>query len=180
MSEGAANDLLPGDVVRILSFRDSAAVVLEASDKKFLIFVGPYEAEAIKREMRGTKVERPLTHDVVAYVMTGFDINVAKVVVSSIVSNIFCATLVLNRARDDNPDAKDEVRLDIRASDAIILALKTDNQIWISRQVIDAVEDVSDALEQIDQQFQTSDDDDIPGFDIREEDEDEEEDEEED
>ena len=30
MSEASGNDLIPGEVVRILSFRDSAAVVLEA------------------------------------------------------------------------------------------------------------------------------------------------------
>jgi len=149
------NHLVKGEVVRILSFRDSAGVVLEADSKRFLIFVGPYEADAIKREMRGLRTERPLTHDVIAYILQGFNIQVKKLVVSSIVNNIFCATLVLDRTRDDQSEMVEEVRLDIRASDAIILALKTGNTIWVTRQVLDTVEDVSDALEEIDRQFRS-------------------------
>jgi len=139
--------------MRILSLRDSAAVVLSAEDKRFLIFVGPYEAEAIRREIREIRVERPLTHDVITYLMTGFDIEVAKVVISAIVGNIFCATLVCRQSRDDETEATNEVRLDIRASDAMILALKTKNQIWLARRVYDAVEDLTEILDDIDRQF---------------------------
>ena len=153
MSQASETDLLPCEVMRILSLRDSAAVVLSAEEKRFLIFVGPYEAEAIRREIREVRVERPLTHDVITYLMTGFDIEVKKVVISAIVGNIFCATLALMQSRDGESDAKNEVRLDIRASDAMILALKTKNQIWLSRSVYDSVEDLTDVLDDIDRQF---------------------------
>ena len=170
MADPSGTDLLPGEVIRILSFRDSAAVVLKADGKRFLIFVGPYEAEAIKREMRGVRVERPLTHDLVRYILTGFDIQVDKVVVSSIVNNIFCATLVLSRGGDESGGTPEVLRLDIRASDAIILALKTGNQIWITRRVLDAVEDVTEALAEIDRQFRgAQDDDDLGEFGTEEE-----------
>lgn len=148
-------DLLPAAVERVLPLRDSAAVVLQAGEKKFMIFVGSHEAMALQRELMGHRTERPLTHDVISYLMTGFDIQVAKVVISSIVNNVFCATLVLDRDRDDGSGAKDEVRLDIRASDAMVIARKTGVDIWVTRRVLDAVEDATGPLEQIYKQFGT-------------------------
>ena len=87
--------------------------------------------------------------------MTGFDIVVDRVVVSSIVRGVFCATLVLRR---EGPDSE-EVRLDIRASDSLVIALKQGVPLWVARRVWDAVEDVTEALERIDAHIAGSDDD---------------------
>lgn len=151
-------ELLPATVERVLPFRDSAAVVLRAEGKPFMIFVGRYEAQAIIRELEGERTERPLTHDVITYVLTGFDIKVERIVVSSIVNSVFCSTLILAR---DGADSE-EVRLDIRASDSLVLALKTGVPIWVARRVHEQVEDVSEALERIDAQFAGGDDDIAP------------------
>ena len=51
------NELLPAEIERVLPFPDSAAVVLRARGKPFMIFVGRYESEAIMREMRGEQTE---------------------------------------------------------------------------------------------------------------------------
>lgn len=157
-------ELLPATVERVLPFRDSAAVVLRAEEKPFMIFVGRYEAQAIMRELEGERTERPLTHDVITYVLTGFDIKVSRIVVSSIVNSVFCATLILTR---DGADPE-EVRLDIRASDSLVLALKTGVPIWVARRVHDQVEDVTEALERIDAHFSDGDaeDEGTPGLDV--------------
>ena len=156
-------ELLPATVERVLPFRDSAAVVLRAEDKPFMIFVGRYEAQAIMRELEGERTERPLTHDVISYILTGFDIIVERIVVSSIVNSVFCATLILAREGADS----EEVRLDIRASDSLVLALKTGVPIWVARRVFEQVGDVSEALLRIDAHFATSEDDDAgPELDI--------------
>jgi len=149
MASDPGLDLLPAVVDRVLPFRDSAAVVLRADDKPFMIFVGRYESEALMREIRGEQTERPLTHDVISYVMTGFDIEVDRVVISSIVGGVFCATLILKRGGEEPT----EVRLDIRASDSLVIALKSDVPIWVARRVWEQVEDVSEALERIEAQF---------------------------
>jgi len=148
MPSDSSIDLLPAYVERVLPFRDSAAVVLRCDEKQFMIFVGMFEAAALMRELSGETTERPLTHDVVSYVLTGFDITVSKVVVSSIVDNVFCATLILAREGEEA-----EVRLDIRASDSLVIALKTRSQIWVTRRVLESVEDVAETLRQIDEQF---------------------------
>ena len=163
MAADPANDLVSARIVRILPSEDSAAVVLEAEDKKFVIVVGIFEAAALMRELRQDRPERPLTHDVIQYLMTGFDIRVSRIVISAIVNGVFCGTLVLERDRDGGGGMKDEVRLDIRASDSLVLALKTKSPIWVARRVLDDVEDMSSYLDQIDQEL--SEDADTPGGD---------------
>lgn len=149
MASDPGLELLPAVVDRVLPFPDSAAVVLRAGGKPFMIFVGPYEREAIMRALNDEKPERPLTHDVISYVLTGFDIEVERVVISSIVRGVFCATLVLRRQGSE----PEEVRLDVRASDSLIIALKEGVPLWVARRVWEEVEDVSEALAKLDAQF---------------------------
>ncbi len=148
MNAKSGADLVPARVSRVLPFRDSAAVVLVAEGKSFLIYVGLNEASAIVRELQGERPDRPLTHDLLAYVLTGFDIAVTNVVVSSIVNGVFCATVVLAQSRPDGTRA--EVRLDARASDSLVLALKSKAALLVTRRVLDEVEDVASLLSEID------------------------------
>ncbi len=117
------------------------AVVLKAPEKSFLIFVGRPEVMALYRELKGVESQRPMPHDVVANLLRAFDIEVRGVVVSSIVENVFCATLLLRQALPG--DQRNEVRLDLRASDAMIVALKMGLPLYCSREVLDEVRDVT-------------------------------------
>ncbi len=143
-------DLVKVEVKKVIGpVRDTAAVLLGNDEKVFMIFVGIYEAAAIIRELRHETTERPLTHDVIRSILVGFDIEVRRVIISSIVNNVFCATLALERtASGGEGGLRDEVRIDLRASDSIVLALKTQADIWVSRRVFDAVEDVKSQLEE--------------------------------
>jgi hypothetical protein len=151
-------ELVKVEVKRVIGpVRDTAAVLLGNDEKVFMIFVGIYEAAAIIRELQHEKTERPLTHDLIKSVLVGFDIVVKKVIISSIVNNVFCATLVLEReapgAGDGGATLKDEVRIDLRASDSIVIALKTASEIWVSRKVFEAVEDVKSQLQEHEKTF---------------------------
>lgn len=145
-------DLVPLTIKRVIaSTGEEFAIVLEAPDKTFLIFVGQAEAFAIYRELKGTPTRRPLSHDLLANILQGFDIRVAKVAISSIVESTFCATLLL--VQDADPEAtgparRRELRLDLRASDAMIVALKAKHPLFATRDVVDQVEDVSELLDQ--------------------------------
>ncbi len=145
-------DLLEVRVERVLGWREGSAhaVVMERDGKRFLIFVGPYEGGAIKRELAGEKPERPLTHDLLDYILRGFDIRVSKVVVSALVNEVFCATLTLER--EPSPGSpRDEVRLDARASDAVVVALKAKAPLFVTRRVFDGVEDVTPHLKKLEE-----------------------------
>ncbi|MGA1202476.1 MAG: bifunctional nuclease family protein [Planctomycetota bacterium] len=124
-----------------------AAVLLGNEEKSFVVFIGPFEAEAIRRELTGTRAERPLTHDLVHSILIGFDLEVRRVVITQIVENAFCATLVLDQKVTEQNHAwvgrRNEVRIDARPSDCLVLALKNRVDIHVTRDVFDQVQDVS-------------------------------------
>lgn len=127
------------------------AVLLGNEEKTFVMFIGQYEGAAILRELNGETPPRPMTHDLLGYVLSGFDIKVKQVVISDIVDNTFCATLVLEQRCTDDADEwngkRNEVRIDARPSDCLVLALKEKAEIWATQAVLDKVHDISEGLQ---------------------------------
>jgi bifunctional DNase/RNase len=124
------------------------AVLLGNEDKTFVMFIGTYEGAAILRELNKEPPPRPMTHDLLANVLLGFDITIKKIVISSIVDNTFCAMLVLEQpCSDENGEwngKRNEVHIDARPSDCLVLALKSEVEIYATQQVLDKVHDISD------------------------------------
>jgi len=122
--------------------------VLLGNDKKtFVVFVGFYEAAAILREINRETPARPLTHELIQNILIGFDLEVKSIVVSSILENTFCGTLVLQPkvqpGKEEWVGKRHEVRIDARPSDCFVLALKNKADIHVTREVFDQVQDVS-------------------------------------
>ena len=139
-------ELIEVQIERVIATTDDHyAAVLKAPEKTFLIFIGRPEALALYRSLKGRTFFRPLAHDLIANLMAAFDIKVRGVVISTIIDNIFCATLLLSQA-EDQEGQRHEVRLDLRASDAMIVARKTGSQLFVSQEVLDAVQDASGLL----------------------------------
>jgi bifunctional DNase/RNase len=133
---------------RVIGPTPSGAAILLGNDKKtFVVFVGFYEAAALIREINHESPARPLTHELIQSVFLGFDIEVKKVIISSIIENTFCATLVLQqKVADGNEEwagKRNEVRIDARPSDCLVLALKSHVDIYVTHEVFDQVQDVS-------------------------------------
>lgn len=128
-----------------------AAIFLESPQKVFMIIVGLSEASAIANEIENQKPIRPLTHDLMKSMLTGFDIEIKQVIISSLKENTFCATLILEqKVNDENSQwtgKRREVQIDARASDSIIMALKTKQDIWVTQDIIEKVEDISEQFE---------------------------------
>ena len=124
-----------------------AAVLLGNEMKTFVVFVGFYEAAALIREINGESPARPLTHELLQNVFIGFEVEVKSVIISSIIENTFCATLVLEQRVSDPSDEwtgkRNEVRIDARPSDCLVLALKNNVDIFVTDEVFDQVQDVS-------------------------------------
>jgi hypothetical protein len=132
---------------RIIGPTPSGAAVLLGNEKKtFVVFVGFYEAAALIREINGDSPARPLTHELIQNVFLGFDVEVKRVVISSIIENTFCATLVLQQRVVDGTEwtgKRNEVRIDARPSDCLVLALKNNVDIFVTEEVFEQVQDVS-------------------------------------
>lgn len=134
---------------------NGAAVLLGNEEKTFVIFIGFYEAAALIREINSEVTARPLTHELVQNVFLGFDIKVKNVVISAIIENTFCSTLVLQQEVGEGADGgewdgkRNEVRIDARPSDCLVLALKSKVDILVSDEVFSQVQDVSQMAEDV-------------------------------
>jgi bifunctional DNase/RNase len=141
-------ELIKVEIQRVIGPTPSgAAVLLGNHAKTFVVFVGYYEAAALLRELNGEKPARPLTHELLQNVFLGFDVVIKRIVISAIIESTFCATLVLQQQiRDESGEwvgRRNEVRIDARPSDCLVLALKNKVDIFVAEDVFSQVQDVS-------------------------------------
>jgi len=94
------------------------------------IWIGPVEANAIARELEGTHLPRPLTHDLIKNVLVGMNIKLLKIVVNKIENDTFYATLILKK---DN----ELFEVDARPSDSIAIALRMKVPIFVEEEVME-------------------------------------------
>ena len=92
------------------------------------VWIGAAEANMIIFEQRGLSAPRPLTHQLIAHVLTSFGRRLEQVRITELRQNIFYAELVLDR----------ETRVSARVSDAVALALHLGTPIHAEDTVLDA------------------------------------------
>ncbi|ABZ94736.1 bifunctional nuclease [Leptospira biflexa] len=103
----------------------------DSEDKRVVpIFIGPLETHSITTVIDGTKPPRPMTHDLMLYMLTSLGATVLKITIEEIVDSTFYAKIQLR---------KDEeiITLDARPSDSIALALRANAPIFIAKSVLD-------------------------------------------
>ena len=97
---------------------------------KFLpIWIGHPEAAAILIKLQGTKLPRPMTHDLLTDLIGQFEAEIARITVTELKDSTFYAKLTL---------LKDgaEIDIDSRPSDALALAVRTEAPIFASTELI--------------------------------------------
>lgn len=97
-------------------------------ERALLIWIGPFEANAIQSELQGIKHHRPLTHDLLEKVIHKIGGRVQRIIITHSKDGIYFATLIIK---------KNNVTLefDARPSDSIVLALKFKAPIFVSRKL---------------------------------------------
>lgn len=148
---GLADNLVKVEIKRVIGPTQAGSAVLLGNDEKtFVIFIGLPETAAIMRELKEERAERPQTHDLVQSIFLGFDLGIKQVIVSKIVDNAFCATLILEqKITDSNGEwvgRRNEVRIDARPSDCLVLALKNRSEILVTDEVFNQVQDFSQQM----------------------------------
>jgi uncharacterized protein len=93
--------------------------------------IGPLEAQSIALPLQGIRPPRPLTHDAFVEVIAGLGGHLRRVEVTSLKENTFYARVVIEQSGH-------EQSIDIRPSDAIALAVRTEAPIFVSEAVLDA------------------------------------------
>jgi bifunctional DNase/RNase len=123
------------EVSRIAVDPEAHAPVILLEDKAHTtalpIWIGPAEAQAIASRLEGIEPARPLTHDLLKSVMDRVGMSLQRVVIRELRDDTYYATLVL--LWEGN-----EVEMDSRPSDAIALAVRFGQPIYVNRALLES------------------------------------------
>lgn len=101
-------------------------------ERAFPIWIGIAEAVAIDRKVKGYVPARPLTHDLLASVVSSLGGDLERVEVCDLRESTFYGKLVVRRDGE-------VVEIDSRPSDAIALAVRVGCPIFVAEHVLDEV-----------------------------------------
>jgi bifunctional DNase/RNase len=94
------------------------------------IWIGKPEADSIALAIGKVVTPRPLTHDLIKNLISGFKLKVTRIVVTELLDNTYYALIYLS-------DGKNETPVDSRPSDAVAVALRTSAPIFVEDGVLE-------------------------------------------
>jgi bifunctional DNase/RNase len=100
-----------------------------ASDTVMPIWLGIFEANAIAMEFEKLAATRPMTHDLALNLIRYLNGRLERIVISQLKDDTFYAMLWLTQGED-------RITVDVRPSDAIALALRSDCPIYVAEEVM--------------------------------------------
>ncbi len=129
--------------LEVIPTKGGTAVFLVTDTKTIVIQVDATVGEALQAALAGKAPERPQSHDLMLHLLLGLDAVVGHVVVLEVKDGVFFARVVVVQ---EGPVARKVAEVDARPSDALVLAVKAKRPIFLSRQVIEACEDMTETL----------------------------------
>ena len=123
------------------------AVFLGNEDKVFVMFVDQSVGTAITMFMQDTQKERPLTHDLIANILRALGAKIERAIVNDLKLGTYYARLVISV--ENESQQKKIIEIDARPSDCIAMATAEHAPIYVSLDVWDEVEDMTEALRMI-------------------------------
>jgi uncharacterized protein len=133
----------------VAAVSEGCAVFLGNEDKVFVMFVDQSVGTAITMFMQGTHKERPLTHDLLAHVLRALGAKIDRVVVNDVKDGTYFARLVMSA--ENETQQKKIIEIDARPSDCIAMATQQLAPIFVSLDVWDEVEDMTEVLRKLQQ-----------------------------
>src|SRR5208283_909028 len=140
------NDVVAATVKGVMPTPNGCAIFLGNEEKTFVIYVDHSVGNAIQMTLDGVKKDRPLTHDLIGSILLGLGTRLERVVINDARDKTFFARIFLTM---ENELGTKIVEIDARPSDSIVLALQQKRPIYVARAVFDAVEDMTEILEQV-------------------------------
>ncbi len=119
--------------VRVDTYANQPVILLkeEEGNKYLPIWIGAPEAISISLELSGTKMPRPMTHDLMANVLHSLGAKVDRVVITSLEEDTFYSALILEDSEGNF------IEVDSRPSDAIAIAIRVSCQILVDEEVME-------------------------------------------
>jgi len=111
--------------------RHRVVLLQETGGERYLpIWIGANEADAIAMKLQGTRVSRPLTHDLLVNVIEELGGEVEYVLVSELKNNTFYARVLVSVNGDTQT-------IDSRSSDAIAIAVRAGVPVFADESVLE-------------------------------------------
>lgn len=142
--------VVPVQVKALIPTNAGVAVFLGNEDKVFVIYVDHSVGSAINMFMSGASKERPLTHDLMALLLAAVGGKVERIIINDLKNGTYYGRLILTL--ENELQQRKIIELDARPSDCIALASQQNAPIYVSREVWDEVEDLSDVLQTMQEQ----------------------------
>jgi hypothetical protein len=110
--------------------QQNIVLLREAEGTRILpIWIGPGEAQAIRRLLAEEAFPRPLTHDLLCLVVEGLHAKVTRIVIADLRENTFFASVFIERESE-------VLSIDARPSDSIAIALRARAPIYVNDKLL--------------------------------------------
>lgn len=110
--------------------QQNIVVLRELEGERILpIWIGPGEAQAIRRILSEEPFPRPLTHDLLQMVVEGLKAKVSRVVITDLKENTFYASVFIERDGE-------VLAIDARPSDSVAVALRAKAPILVNAKLL--------------------------------------------
>jgi hypothetical protein len=110
--------------------QQNIVILREAEGQRILpIWIGPGEAQAIRRILSDEPFPRPLTHDLLVILLEGLKAKITRVIIADLRENTFFASVIVERE-------KEVLSVDARPSDSIALALRAKAPIFVNEKLL--------------------------------------------
>jgi bifunctional DNase/RNase len=123
------------------------AVFLGNERKIFVIHIDHGVGLAISMAMRQETRERPQTHELIGSVLAGFGAKVDRVIINHFADGVYYARLIL--IAENELYERKIVEIDARPSDSIALAVQAKAPIFLTKDVWDTVDDVTEVYQKM-------------------------------
>jgi bifunctional DNase/RNase len=133
----------------VMPTSNGCAVFLGNDDKTFVIYVDSGIGSTIQSVANEEPNERPLTHDLLMSLLDGLGAEVERVIINEVEDSTFFARLIVSM---ENELGRKIVELDARPSDSIVLALMAGKPLYVTQEVLNKVDDMTEILARILQQ----------------------------
>lgn len=115
---------------QMIELREVVGPGHEGEPRSFPIVIGLPEAQAIERRLKGVRVKRPQTHDLLSNVIEQLGAELLAVEINSLSDHTYFATLKLKS------ETGELIEVDARPSDAIALGIAGRAPIFVDEMVI--------------------------------------------
>ncbi|MBP7949887.1 MAG: bifunctional nuclease family protein [Verrucomicrobiales bacterium] len=138
------------EVKSVLRTSGGYAVFLGNDAKVFVIHIDHSVGVAITMALRELPRPRPLTHDLIMHIFQATGIKLDRVVINNMEDGVFFARLLLSM--ENELYQRKIMELDARPSDSIALAVQARAPIFVSQNVWNGTEDMSEALRKLEEE----------------------------